>query len=470
MTKALNLLDKVMYWNLLVLVFFIPYSSAMTQGCLIVLLLAWLIKRTLILKSTPNQKIAVSYFFPSHGLQWPLLVLTALIIFTIPFSFDSALSLKKFFSRFVQQIFLMYCVAEIINTPKRLYQVLAMLLLTLIVVNSDVIFQYIYGHSFIFSDKLLFQRVSGPMRHPNDLGTLLVTVLPVILSLLITKRFWMPFVFRQKFLLILTILGWLLFTCSVMSLGLSVSRGAWLAFTISMLGYGIYLKNYRLTGGVLFILMIFFWVFIMNCINVRSDISPKARMNALNKIEANVSSKEFLIKDEELLEAPFENKLENINTIKRLDSEKVFLNFSSRGFYWQTAINIWKERPLIGCGYNAYIQKLKSMKVGHEEYPHNSLLHIAAELGLIGLFAYLWFFISLLLAGLDILKSISFHKNLYILGVGLSFGILAWLIHSLLDTPWESLLLNILWWTLLGVLLSLKTVFQNFKLNQEGEV
>jgi O-antigen ligase len=459
MIKAVNLLDRVMFGALLVFIIFIPYSAAATQAGLFILILAWLAKHYFIWKSHPSQGLLKSYTTPSYGLHWPLIVIALLIVFTIPFSQAPALSLKKFFSRFIQQIFLMYCVAEIINTPKRLYQVMAMFLWTLLVVNADIAVQYFRGHSFIFSNELLFQRVSGPMRHPNDLGTLLVTVIPIILSLMITRRFWMPLIFKPKALIvILTVLGWVLFASSVTALGLSVSRGAWVAFAITMIGYGCYLKNTRLTVGILLILTLFFWVFWVNCMNVRTDISVRARTNIFKNTDTNTTD--------------IVNHMDKTKTSteKDLSNEKVLFNYSSRDVYWKAAIDIMKDRPLTGCGYNAYIQKLKTMQVGHEEYPHNSLLHIGAELGIIGLLAYFWFFIALLLTVMKTLKEISFSKDLYKLGVGLCFGILAWLIHSLLDTPWESLLLNILWWTLIGVLLSLGNIAQHIKASQKGVV
>ena len=85
----------------------------------------------------------------------------------------------------------MYVVTEIIHSRKRLYSVLSVLLLTLFFVIIDVMIQY-WGKSIVHHSPLIFGRVSGPMNHPNDLGTLLVTVLPVVLILTITVRIPVP--------------------------------------------------------------------------------------------------------------------------------------------------------------------------------------------------------------------------------------------------------------------------------------
>jgi O-antigen ligase len=130
-------------------------------------------------------------------------------------------------------------------------------------------------------------------------------------------------------------------------------------------------------------------------------------------------------------------------------------------------MDIIKRFPFFGCGYNAYIQTLKKLTLYPVEYPHNSLLQIGAELGLIGLAAHLYFFISLFFYGLRTLKDMAHNSSMYILAVGVFLSIFAWLVHSFLDTPWQSLLLSILWWLLIGILLSLRTVAQHMELNRK---
>lgn len=425
MTDAIKLWDRAMFFFLLVLIIFVPYSAAVTEGCLLIIILAWLIKRFLTWKSYPNQTLFFSSKFSFINPAVPLTIIGLLILVTIPWSHAPALTLKKFFSRFLQQVFLMYAIVEIVRSPKRLYRVLVFLMWTLLVVTVDVMLQYTLGHSFIFhKHTLLFQRVSGSMRHPNDLGTLLVTVLPVTITLILTRGFWMPLLFKKRFLVLLNLLGGILLFLILVSLGLTFSRGAWVAFIVTMIGGCIFLKKYWWTAIVVVLLSTFFWFFGVYFTNMRTDIFPK------DSIEQN-----------------------NIQ----------FLNPSQRIEYWQTAIEVIRRFPWFGCGYNTYIQTLQQLGMTPVEYPHNSLLHIATELGIFGLLMYLWFFLALFLRGMEILKTISFHHDLYLLGTGIFFGIIAWLIHSLLDTPWESLQLSLLWWFFIGLLMSLEKVGQELK-------
>lgn len=486
MTDAIRLWDRVMFWALLVLVIFVPYSAAATEGCLLTIILAWLIKHFLIWKSHPNYSLSSIFNFSSFSLVLPLIIIGLLIIGTIPWSHAPALSLKKFFSRFLQQVFLMYVVTEIIQSPKRLYQVLIFLMWTILVVMVDVFVQYVVGHSFIFhKHTLIYQRVSGSMRHPNDLGTLLVTVLPITIALILTRNFWIPILFKKRFFIPLSLGCAILIISMLISLGLTSSRGAWVAFTLIMIGGCVFLKKYSWTAIVIVSLTLFFLVFGVYFTNTRTDIFVKGSIENEQVVLAKASSESEYSHAETIhpnassisehghaetmppkvsseSEYSHEKKMHSQSSMG--DAGRRFFTPSRRIEYWQTAAEVIKRYLIFGCGYNAYIQTLQKLKLTPVEYPHNSILHITAELGIVGVVVYLWFFLALFTKGLKILKSISFHYNLYLLGCGIYFGIIAWFIHSLLDTPWESLQLSLLWWLLIGVLMSLSNVGEQLKL------
>lgn len=422
MNKALSVLDKVMFGALLVLVIFIPYSSAMVQAGLFVMMLAWIIQHVLVWKTNGYKRFLNNEDIFSTELQWPLLFLGVLIILSLPWSQAPALTLKKFFSRFMQQIILMCLVKQAITTPKRLYQLMAVLLWTLLVVGIDILIQYWKGQTFIFhSEMLTGDRVTGPMRHPNDLGTLLVMVLPIVLALIVTRKSWVPLILGSKWTLPMTVISVVLFTSLLIALGLTSSRGAWLAFVLISIGWSLYVRKYQWTLIIAIVLGAFLLFFGWRCIVLRTDIGLGPSTNA-----------------------SFQTK--------------VLLNPSRRFEYWHTATEVIKRHPFFGCGYNAYIQTLKKLELFPQEYPHNSLFHITAELGLLGLAGYLWLWIVLFFKGSTLLKEISSHYDLYLLGSGIYFSLLGWLIHSFTDTAWESLLLSFFWWLLVGVFLSLKTV------------
>ncbi len=436
MNKSLILCDRLMYGALLALIFFLPFSWALiaiSQGTMTI---AWVSKRFLLGKTPMRQGCAQGFNFTSNSMGWALIAIGLLIVLTMPFSHYPALTLKKFFSRFLQQIFLMYLVTEIVHSRKRLYSVLAMLLLTFFLVTVDTMIQYTWGKSIVHHTLLVSGRVSGPMNHPNDLGTLLVTVLPVVLVSIIICRRWIPWtgaVISVLFLLL------------VSALGLTDSRGAWVAFAVSMIALGVCLKRRKLTVIVVLMLAVFFWTFGMYCLRTRVELYnvPMAQGSVMKPSFTNSRG----------LPVPY-------------NALKLFINPSNRKFYWDTAVGVIKHYLWFGCGYNVYVQTLRDLHVGHEEYPHNSLLHITAELGLVGLILYIWLFVALCLQGWRVICEVARAEDLYILGCGLSCGILAWMIHSLLDTPWSSLQLGLLLWLLIGILLSLGFVLPNHKVEK----
>jgi O-antigen ligase len=96
---------------------------------------------------------------------------------------------------------------------------------------------------------------------------------------------------------------------------------------------------------------------------------------------------------------------------------------------WQNAISIIKENPIIGVGYNSF--KYAQWKAGlidsldaHSATGSDStILTIFATTGILGLIAYLWFYIKALIGSLKNSHTSGYH-------LGLTGGLVALLIHS----------------------------------------
>ena len=132
-----------------------------------------------------------------------------------------------------------------------------------------------------------------------------------------------------------------------------------------MVTLGIFLKNRKLTILIFLVLAVFFWVYGMHCLSTRIDMYNHRRTDTSGIHCATCSP---------------------INALGLLFGP------SGRESYWGTAVNVIKHYPWFGCGYSAYVQTLRDLHVGHEEYPHNSLLHITAELGLWAGFVWVVFY------------------------------------------------------------------------------
>jgi len=437
--RSLIICDRMILGGLLGVIFFLPFSLAFINISLGIVIISWVVKKFFEYQINPRHVFLQEMKFLSSKMGLALMAIALLIFLTIPFSHFPALSLRKFISRYIQQIFFMYVVSQVVNSRRRLYIILAMLLFSFLLVMVDVAVQYSTGKSIVHHTVMTLRRVTGPMNHPNDLGTLLVTVLPVTLILTLigfSKEFACLRSAAFKSIMACLFLG------MIISLGLSGSRGAWLALAISMISLGIYLKKYKLLILIIFMLAVFFWVFDTHSLVNRVDIYniPITQGSVLNPSFTN----------------PF-------GLPSGYNVFKLFFNPTSREFYWNTAADVIRRYPWFGCGYSAYVQTLRDLQVGHEEYPHNSLLHITAELGFIGLILYVWFFTVLILKVREVLSSIARERDLFLIGSALAAGILAWAIHSLMDTAWASLQLSVLWWLFIGIVLSLGLIKQGEK-------
>lgn len=124
---------------------------------------------------------------------------------------------------------------------------------------------------------------------------------------------------------------------------------------------------------------------------------------------------------------------------------------SERGRLWGEAIQMVKARPFLGLGVNTYSKNEPAYKFAPSDfqYAHNGYLQIAAEIGLLGLAAFLAVMIYFLAASFKVfLGRSNLEPDLTSAGASLTFAALAFLIHSAFDTDLQSLLLvNLLWMT-----------------------
>ena len=145
---------------------------------------------------------------------------------------------------------------------------------------------------------------------------------------------------------------------SLLCLGLSLTRGAWIAFTVTLILFAIFEKKYRVFTAKLFaaVLVIFLIVFAM---------SPKLQDRVGTLTDVNFQS----------------------------NTERILM--------WKSSIEIFKDYPIHGIGqkmfepvYNRIYISPEAKERPDEHYsghsqPHNNLLFAASEGGLIGMAAFI---------------------------------------------------------------------------------
>jgi len=116
-----------------------------------------------------------------------------------------------------------------------------------------------------------------------------------------------------------------------------------------------------------------------------------------------------------------------------------------------TAWSMIKENPLFGKGLGTFMDYFSQYAtIPGVYYAHNCYLQIWAESGIFSLLSFLGFLGILLSKGIKIFK-----KNQNFILLGLICGISGFLIHSFFDTQLYSLQLAVLFWIIMGLIVTL---------------
>lgn len=106
--------------------------------------------------------------------------------------------------------------------------------------------------------------------------------------------------------------------------------------------------------------------------------------------------------------------------------------------YWKDTWQAIRSSPLYGLGTGNF-------NLNNSRFSHNSYLQLWAETGILGLYSFLWLLTSILKNALRLPQK----ETIYIVG-----AILVFLIHNLFDFAFFLPEITLIWWALLGCLLS----------------
>jgi O-antigen ligase len=291
------------------------------------------------------------------------------------------------------------------------------------VVSLDGLIQhFITGVDIFFHHRAGKGPISASFNHPNDLGAYLIFPLLLVIALLRDKFYAACRRYRAKNNKLQTA-GLLFLLCLfTFAMVLTKSRGAWLGML-----FGIFLLIFIIYRRV------FIWIGISTVliITLLFLLTPKPMLKSF-----------------------------------RLEPIFVQNTYFSRMAIWRDTISMIKDKPVFGHGINTYMREFQKYRdlpwSSNPTYAHNCYLQMAAEMGLFGLMAFLWiiarfFRRSMVLATGYSLQNINGHKPEQIVDyafLGILAGLLAFLVHSFLDTNLYSLQLNTLFWYMLGFVIA----------------
>ena len=394
--KLCNIIDKVTAVAFYLLAMGVTFSTALTEISTISIIILMVIKKIL----------TRDYSFPGGTLSCILLVFAAwnlLSFYNTSYLYESFRGFLKIF----KYTLLFIAVIDYFNSRLKIKRYLLYLIGVSFIIALDGIVQYFSGVDLIrhrVIDPLdHLHRVSASFVHSNDFGAYLVVVLTIFLSVFFssTRKF------KGRILLLIAILpvSWCFLKTQ--------SRGAWLSFIVAILCL------FSIKSRKIFIIILLL-----------------------------LATSPFILPDN------IKQRFSDFSTITTQGTawERVKL--------WQGTARMVKIHPVMGFGVNTYTKnfpKYKPENYPDAKYTHNSYLHMAAEIGVVGVGIFIAFLLLLIISAAIVAKKLQrgIYRDLYL---GLLAGVIGFLCHCFVDTHLYSVTLAVFIFLCLGLLAAFRRV------------
>ena len=321
----------------------------------------------------------------------------------------------------MQGVLLFFIIYDTVENKEKLDLVLTAMVLSMVLIGANGVFQLITGKDFIRGHSILRfydihgMRMRSSFDMPQAFASWLTLMIPLGISIAVSARKDMPIRVPKSIM-------WLLICVLTACLFMTRSKGAF-AGAIFAIIFFIMAKKRKVL--VLIVVIV-----------IATALALALLMNK------DLLNNEFLfcIKDN------------IVATMLKLDIIRTNL--------WREAILIIKDFQVFGCGLNTYsvvAQRYKSDASVAGIYPHNSYLQMAAETGLIGLASFVLFLAALFAISLNNMAKIrnDYYRNL---SLGLLTGLAAFLVHSLFDVNFYTLQLANLMWFIMGLIVAIQKI------------
>ncbi len=438
--RLMALIDKVQEFLLWGLIFCLPFSKSLIEILFTCMFVLWITKRVLIYRRERQVSIMAMFKPVSTKLNFPILVFFIVNFASTVTSVSISLSLEGLFLKLFEYIAMYFITVEVMSDTKKRDKVLIAVLLSVFLITVNGIVQYLIGTDFIrgysFSGCGWIQSSFG---NQNDFAAWIIMMLPPVLAL---AYFWQD-AWRDHFgkfaravrsmRFVLWVLTVFLITCLIFA----GSRGAWLSAIFSLIFLGIIMKNIRL-------ILLTPVVVVICALIVPNFVKERARVF--------VKSFSFSSPSSSLPSSASSSVTPSVSFSNNVE-ESVDIRLK----LWKEAITIIEDFPITGTGPNTYSIVAPSYKSQASTgfYPHNSYLHMAAEIGLLGLGTFL---LTLLTLFFVTLKKIIRTKDKFkrALLAGFLSGLFGFLGHSVVDTNLFAIQLSMLMWLVMGIIVAIE--------------
>jgi O-antigen ligase len=390
-SKVLRLLDGAVEYTICAVVFFIPISIAAIGIFAGLAITLFLVKQILFTDFSSIKSNKSLFLF--------------LLIFFI--SMDLSLlnsgpliakSLRVFFVKWGRFPLFLWVVIDTFKDTKRIVKVMYVLLFSATLVGLSVFLQKFFRFEFLRGRTLEYSwsPMTGPFKTGSGLAAYLTCVIPIILSFSLGR--WKQITVKLGLFLIIGILITSSFWASC--------RGGWLGLVAGLLFIAL-LANYKKIKKRLFwILFLASYIFILPLVIKISLI-----------LKGTADGNRFIL--------------------------------------FHAAWKMIKENPFLGKGVGTFMDYCAAYTGGFGTYyAHNCFLQIWAESGIFSLLSFLLFVGCVFYMSIKVSLRIARSSNFFLL-IGLTAGLLGFLIHSFFDVHLYSFQLSFLFWITVGLVVAL---------------
>ncbi len=390
--KVVKICDTVIEWSFYVLLAGVTFSTSLVEIAASLMMAAWALKK------------AIDRDF-SFLKEIPFKVLVLYFLWVILSCFNSEYFKESFRGVFkVGEYLILFIITATFlwnNKSIKRFIYISFSVVSFTCING--IFQYFTGEDAIRHRQLItddyLRRISSSFVHPNDFGVYLLVVSIIFISILLVKGTKL----RER----LPVIGAVVL--SLICLLMTRSRGAWISFSAAFLVLGA-LKARKFLAIFLAVLLV---MFIMLPYTVQEQIF------AITNFQSGTTWERLML--------------------------------------WKGTINMIEVHPFLGFGINTYSRnfpKYRPPEYPDIRYTHNSYLHMASEVGIIGALLFIIFLVSVFVNSFFGIQAMSEDRKRN-LSLGLFAALIGFALNSIVDTHLYSVNLAVFFNLMLGFFYSL---------------
>ncbi len=347
------------------------------------------------------------------------------------FQIDDELKISSIFHfrYIIFSISILFCLKYFENFQyKKKNNLLYVYFFIITLVLFDAFFQFLYGENLL-GYEISKNRISGIFETELILGSYLLKILPIITWLLFYKNFDIKKNEKNLIIFFSFYFFCIFLTGERTSFGLSIFFIILIIFLIHSLKK-IFL--YSLVNLSILISVIFFF-------NIgKTDPTKRIFVKTFNQF-----TNQYFIKED-----PNKLSIKDLNNKKEIIKDNILIFSKDHTGHYKLAFEIFKKNPIFGVGpkgFRHYCRKVNyDPQIGIcSTHPHNFLVQITTETGLIGLFFYCYiiFFLVLKLIKCAKIKTLINNRlSLIIISIGLLINLFPFLPSGNFFNNWISII------------------------------